>query len=545
MRPFTCLAALMLSVAPVAAADVALVVGIEDYSNGRDLRDADEMLDAVAALEGAGFQVLEGTDLSATDLAAQVSALNGAVDGSGRVVVALSGHFGQSGAGSWLVASDADAPDLGRMGMEGIALDVVLDIASRAPGGAVVLLGTEGVAFEFGAGVSNGIGALNIPQGVTVIQGPSGDVADFAKDEILKPGRSLATLLQDWPSLSGQGFLPPLMPFWTGEGVAVATPDPDAAQKAFWRVTQGIGSTEAYEAYLKQHPRGLFASEARAQIARIAAEPALRAEAGEAALNLSRERRREIQRALSLLEYDPRGIDGIFGRGSRAAIEKWQAANGQDGTGFMTASQVTLLAAQAERRSAELEEEARLRKLELERKDRAYWEATGSLGDEAGLRAYLERYPDGVFAEVALARLEPFDAARREAAAGADRGAWDRAVADGSLDAYRGYVQANPDGAFVEQATAQISELEFQARNADALRAAARNEERLGLNASTRRLIEDRLAKLGLKPGVVDGEFDRDTRRAIRRYQEARRLPKSGFLNQQTLVRLLADSVLR
>jgi peptidoglycan hydrolase-like protein with peptidoglycan-binding domain len=38
--------------------------------------------------------------------------------------------------------------------------------------------------------------------------------------------------------------------------------------------------------------------------------------------------------------------------------------------------------------------------------------------------------------------------------------------------------------------------------------------------------------------------FDAETRRAIRRYQNARGLPVSGYLNEGTVVRLLADAVL-
>jgi peptidoglycan hydrolase-like protein with peptidoglycan-binding domain len=106
-------------------------------------------------------------------------------------------------------------------------------------------------------------------------------------------------------------------------------------------------------------------------------------------------------------------------------------------------------------------------------------------------------------------------------------------------------VQANPEGAFVTEANARISELDFARRNAAALQAAERNEQRLGLNDGTRRLVEDRLMRLGLQPGPVDGVFDDKTRRAIRRYQDARRLQKTGYLNQATVVRLLADSVLR
>jgi peptidoglycan hydrolase-like protein with peptidoglycan-binding domain len=48
-----------------------------------------------------------------------------------------------------------------------------------------------------------------------------------------------------------------------------------------------------------------------------------------------------------------------------------------------------------------------------------------------------------------------------------------------------------------------------------------------------------------LKPGAVDGAFDEDTRRAIRRYQDARKLRVSGYLDQATVVRLMADTILR
>lgn len=538
MRPYASLAAFLLLSGPVWAGDVALVVGSEDNGVGA----------AVLELEKAGFEVLSGADLPVSDLAGLVSQLNAKVDGTGRVVIALSGHFGQNAAGSWFLGADADAPDLGAVSLQSVPVSALLEIAGRAPGGAVVALGIEEGALEFGRGVSAGVGPLDIPQGVSVVTGPSADIAGFAKDALVVRGQSISNALTAWPTLTGAGFVAPLVSFLPADGEAppvVVTPDLDAEQKAYWKVTQEIGSQDAFEAYLKRHPAGLFAAEARTQIETIKAQPLLLAEAGEKALKLNRERRREIQRALTLLDYDPKGIDGVFGRGSRAAITKWQEINQNVGTGFLTLAQIERIAAQADRRSRELEEQARIRKEELERKDRAYWRASGQGGDEPGLRTYLERYPDGVFAEIALARLQPFEDARRAAAAEQDRADWDAAVSVGTLAAYEGYVQANPEGAFVEQAQVQINELEFVAKNANALGAAKRNEERLGLSTGTKRLVEDRLRSLGLKPGAVDGEFDKDTRRAIRRYQEARNLPRTGFLNQQTLVRLLADSVLR
>ncbi|MCB2122670.1 MAG: peptidoglycan-binding protein, partial [Rhodobacteraceae bacterium] len=132
---------------------------------------------------------------------------------------------------------------------------------------------------------------------------------------------------------------------------------------------------------------------ARAAIEAIRAQPLLQAQKAEEALALSRDRRREVQRNLSLLEFDPRGIDGLFGPGSRRAIAAWQKANRIEATGYLDADQLTRLQAQADRRAAELEAEARARQAELDRQDRLYWEQTGAAGDEAGLRAYLKRYP--------------------------------------------------------------------------------------------------------------------------------------------------------
>jgi peptidoglycan hydrolase-like protein with peptidoglycan-binding domain len=77
----------------------------------------------------------------------------------------------------------------------------------------------------------------------------------------------------------------------------------------------------------------------------------------------------------------------------------------------------------------------------------------------------------------------------------------------------------------------------------DADRAAKAGEDALGLNDGLRRMIEQRLAALNLKPGRIDGTFDKETRRAIRRYQQARGLPVTGYLSQQTVARLLVDSL--
>jgi len=56
-------------------------------------------------------------------------------------------------------------------------------------------------------------------------------------------------------------------------------------------------------------------------------------------------------------------------------------------------------------------------------------------------------------------------------------------------------------------------------------------------------LIEGKLASLGLDPGDADGDFTDDTRRALRTYQRDRGLAETGFLDQATVSRLLADTL--
>lgn len=60
-------------------------------------------------------------------------------------------------------------------------------------------------------------------------------------------------------------------------------------------------------------------------------------------LALTRTERREIQRRLVLLDYHTRGIDGVFGKGTRAAIGQWQQDNEQPVSGYLDLNQLIFL----------------------------------------------------------------------------------------------------------------------------------------------------------------------------------------------------------
>jgi peptidoglycan hydrolase-like protein with peptidoglycan-binding domain len=312
---------------------------------------------------------------------------------------------------------------------------------------------------------------------------------------------------------------------------------------ALWDAAVELNTIGAYRAYLRQYPRGAYARDAMAAIEALEVDPQAAAEAAEEALDLDAEARRRVQRGLSILGYDPRGIDGIFGPGTRSALTAWQGETGFDTTGYLTAEQILVLRDMAALRAAELEEQARIAREARERADRAFWQATGQGATEAGMRDYLARYPDGLFAEDAEARLAEIEEARRAEAQAQERADWDRVRAADTIAAYVRYLEVYPDGLFAETAEARLEQLRNPGVSAEDLAAAEAREAALNLPTFTRVLVEQRLAAMGLEPGQVDGRFDDATRRAIRRFQSARGVEATGYLDQATMVRLLAEAI--
>jgi peptidoglycan hydrolase-like protein with peptidoglycan-binding domain len=247
-----------------------------------------------------------------------------------------------------------------------------------------------------------------------------------------------------------------------------------------------------------------------------------------------------VQGDLTVLGYNTRGVDGIFGPGTRQAVTNWQQSNGYPQTSYLTRGQINRLDAQAERRRAEIAAEEERARAEAARLDREYWSETGALGDEAGYRAYLNRYPEGLFADVALRRLEAIESERAEEAELADRSAWGIAAAEDTRAAYEDYLAAWPDGVFADQARARIDRMRGPDVSDDEIARARAQEERLQLSGVRAQLLELRLRDLGLSPGPLDGVIDDRTRTALRSYQTDQGIAPTGYLDQATLVRLMA-----
>ncbi|NDR57992.1 peptidoglycan-binding domain-containing protein [Aliiruegeria sabulilitoris] len=526
--------------AGAARADRALVIGAPEAER-RGLWGSGDGVDTAQALRDAGFEVITADAGSVTAMRAALSGFLAGIEGEERVVVHLSGSFLHGAERSWLVEADKAArPDLANVDDIGLSVDTVLAVAGRVPGAAVVALGAASGKVEAGDGLESGLFRGAVPQGVTIVEGGSEAVASFVAGPLLEEGRSLTEVISGTRGLRGRGFLPERVIFLpVGEERPVAPPNAAEVERAIWQATKAQDSVGGYESYLERFPEGFFVAEAREAIERIRTEPNRLARLAEEELGLSRDERRKIQRELTLLDYQPRGVDGVFGQGSRAAIMRFQTRNGFPATGYLDATQVERLSLQAERRAAELAAEQRRQELERDKLDGEAWAAVTGAEDEAGLRTYLERYPEGLYAPIARERLAAIEAAARARAEAQELADWQAASEAGTVAALNAYLAAHPEGAHAAQARERVAVLE--GGDSAAMQQARAVEGALGLNAVTRTMIEQRLEQLNLAPGNVDGTFDADTRAALRRFQRERGLEETGYMSQQVVSQMLAD----
>lgn len=527
------LAALALGPLGARGEDAALLLVGDEYRTLRDAGGTEEARGLAQMLTASGFEVVTSVDEDIAEAARAIAAFRDLSAQADRVFVLISGHVMSTTREAWLLTPEAEAPTDLTVGAQAVPLGALLDVAGAHPGAAVVMVAPARKPPR-GTGLAAGM-TLAPPQGVTLATGELEDLIDTARDVVLVPGQSLALARGD---VALSGFVADAVPFLPAQPAAGPQPVNDR-ETVFWDVVNTMSDEAGYRAYLQAFPKGQFAEAARAALHAMADNADMRAVAEEEALGLDREARRSIQRDLSLLGYDPRGIDGIFGPGSRAAITDWQRANGFEPTGYLDAAQMDALANAAAIRAAALEREAAARKAEQERRDAAYWRDTGQGRDEPALRAYLERYPDGLYADVAQARLNEIEAERRAAAAAEERQVWDVVRGDDTIEAYRDYLRRYPNASFAEEARARLDALMAKAGASAAITEAKAEEALVAGNGVTRLLVETRLAQAGFDPGRIDGRFDETSRRAIRRFQQAQGLAVTGYVTQGTMVRLL------
>ncbi|EAQ03217.1 hypothetical protein OB2597_13773 [Pseudooceanicola batsensis HTCC2597] len=531
--------------APLCAADLALVLVNAEYDEIGDREGSGYAAWFERELEAAGFTTFALQDGTGSGMRAMARDFAAALasDTDNRVVVVLSGQMAATASETFLLGTEAALPDGISVAEEGIAVSPLLDLAGTAQGRSVVMMSAGGAEFDTGPALAAGAGAVEAPQGVALAQGNVRPLLSSLRAGLLTRGGSFADVAANAPrGVTYSGFLSRAIGLMTGSGQGGQGPSlPDPGEFAYWNAAQDIGSEPAFRAYLDRYPDGRFAADARARIEGLRDAPLRAAQSAEADLALTREARREVQRYLTILGFNTRGVDGIFGPATRSALTDWQVARRFDETGYLDARQLSALRSEGAARAAELEREAEARRAAEEQQDRDYWARTGITGDRADLAAYLDRYPDGIFADTARDRLDRIEE-REQAEADAEiRDAWERARSEDTEEAYIRFLRRYPDNAFAGAARSRITELREPPRDTAAEEAARQQEAGVVNNPITRVLVERRLQQLGFEPGAPDGRFDAETRRAIRRFQRSRGLEVTGFVTQATMVRLLSS----
>ena len=494
---FACVLSLaMLLPGAALAADIALVIGNRDYRQAPTARSAEiDAREVAAALEDGGYDVTLGIDLDRREMRRALSRFGRKIANADRVVIYFSGHALRSDGVTYLAPVDQQNASLTQVMMDGVPLDLVLRLAAGRPGRTVVFIDAAQLkGFTPNAHSEPGLASIDPGEGVLVVSAAA-------------PGRAVrrrGSRISRFARGVVRDFLSP--------GAR--------AMKAARNMRSPAWFTGSVRSKLRLVRRGggggrIGGGETPAEI--------------EAALGFGRAQRREVQESLSLLGHDPRGIDGMFGPGTRTAIRLWQRANDLAETGYLTGEQIALL----QNQSAEASRSPRSR-------DSDTWARTGALGTGDGYRDYLNRYSNGLYADEARDALKRMARAGTDAAARREREVWREAKYSDRPRVYRDYLHRYPSGIWQPEAEQRLAELTGAVAPGPADPAVV--ESALGLTRNDRMSIEQRLNYLGFPPGAQDGFFDSSTRWAIEGYQRNRGHDATGYLNQPTLGAIMNET---
>lgn len=284
-----------------------------------------------------------------------------------------------------------------------------------------------------------------------------------------------------------------------------------AHERALWDGVVANGSAAAYRQYLDTYPEGPNAQAAKDQLARLEAATAAETSAAqaEARLGLARADRVAVQQRLAAGGFYNAGIDGVFGAGTRRGITAWQRANSFSQTGYLDTRQLTVLLDRAEVRPAPPAPAAN---------DAATSAAQGELN-------------------LGLTRAQRVQIQRDLIALGYDPKGADGLFGAGTREAIRAWQRNTGQGATGYMTAPQITSLraDAEARGSEVTgnRAAAVDEDLLGLTRTERTRIQQRLISLGYLSGQADGVFGSTTRNAIGRWQGDNGLAETGYLTAE------------
>ena len=381
-----------------AAQRVALVIGNASYAHAPPLANPlHDAADVGAALGRLGFAVTRLENVGDAAMRRGLKEFQRAASTSEIAVVFYAGHGIEVDRRNFLVPVDARLANDQDVEFEAVPLELLSRAAERASGLRLVILDAcrenPFLATMQRAGVTRSIGrglARVEPSGETLVAyaakegtvasdgtGRNSPYSEALLAHLERPGLEVGLMFRKvrdavlastggrqepfvYGSLSSRGvyFIPPADSYPSG-GAATAGESTAGAESVaevqFWKSIESIrepsAQLAALTAYKSQYPYGVYVALADIRLKSLQAsssgpkQPSPSSVADESSLDLTRDDRRRIQRALSALGFDPGPADGLFGRGTRAAIRDWQAAGRLPVTGHLNADAVKLLLA--------------------------------------------------------------------------------------------------------------------------------------------------------------------------------------------------------
>ena len=510
-------AAALLSVltGPVRAVErVALVIGNAAYEHTTPLRNPrNDATDVARALEGLGFEVIEGLDLDERAFESKLREFAQAARGAEVTLLFYAGHGLQVEGENYLVPTDAQLAEEVDLRFEAFELAVFL--RQMRGGTNLVFLDAcrdnplaQSLARSMGptrsTAIGRGLGRVEAASGTLIAYATQpGNVADDGEGRnspftgallahIATPGLSVNDLLTSVTDVVVTGTAGRQQP-WTHSSLRKSfyfKPAPSEDVREAYAAAERVGTIAAFRTVVDAFPGSAHAEQARTQIARL--------EAGKAPTEVELlfwESVKDSRHLADIEAYLERYPGGAYEVLARNRLKRLEGASAQPGPSAPAVAAPAPLSVAAERE---------------------FWALVKESDVSSDIEAYLEQYPEGVYAPVARIRLIQL---QRERPAP-------------QVAASPTTVPASEDSPVVPAAPAAVL--------ASAGPTPQEVESTLGLGRAQRRLVQRGLASLGYAPGPADGLFGAGTREAIRRYQGAKGFEATGYLRGEESGALVA-----
>ena len=241
---------------PLGAAELAFVIGNENYRNLTDLRGADDVVSAARQLTEEGVDVISVRDATQADIQDALERFLEAAPDADRVLVVLSGRFVATRGDTYFLPVTTDrTPVLARLPREALPLSVIEAVLREDKNRSVVLLATDDVKDEIGPYLRRGTGPVGASRRTTILRTAPRTAARLVSEVLAEPNQSLLDGIRNMGDVSAPKNLARDYTFVSRK----ASQDEAEALKA-WLEAREADNEEALSGFLQRHPGSRFGS---------------------------------------------------------------------------------------------------------------------------------------------------------------------------------------------------------------------------------------------------------------------------------------------